>query len=63
MFRKRAATLQNSAEIIDMPMKGNISRDDVMERVITLYKDGLSDCMTIGNCAQLSESRRNRYKA
>ncbi|MHA1598569.1 MAG: CpaF family protein [Alphaproteobacteria bacterium] len=53
MFGKRTATSPVTAEVIEMPILAEVSRNDVMQRVVRLCKDGLSDCTSMGNCAEI----------
>lgn len=53
MFGKRTSVAQSSAQVIEMPIRSEPSRDDVMDKVITLCKEALVDCVAIGDCATL----------
>jgi pilus assembly protein CpaF len=53
MFGKRTSTAEASGKVIAMPIKADVSRDAVMEHVIALCKQGLNDCVSMGNCAEM----------
>jgi len=53
MFGKRTSVAQGFGQVIEMPIKAEPSLDDIMENIIALCKEALSDCVAIGNCASL----------